>query len=166
MKLNYDQPCYGLYWGYCQEGLLLLLFNQKGVIGQKIIQTSNLAEVLVTNISQILTDHQLTKNDLNLLCLNLGPGAFNGIRISILTGQTIAYYCQIPVYGCSQLKLQLICQKKRAIILKATKNQFYLAWYNHKQDYCEQLVNHDDPLISQLSPSLITLCSSKDFCDR
>lgn len=121
------KPKHYLYLGYCQDGLLMILFNQQQIIDQAIIKTIILAEILVLEIDRLLKKNFLIQKSLDRIYLNHGPGSFNGIRIIVLTAKTMAHYLKIPLYVCSQLKLQLLISKKSAIIISAGKNQVYLS---------------------------------------
>lgn len=121
------KPKYYLYLGYCQDGLLMILFNPQQIIDHAVIKTISLAEILILEIDRLLKKNFLIKQSLNRIYLNHGPGSFNGIRIIVLTAKTIAHYLKIPLYVCSELKLQLLISKKSAIIISAGKNQVYLS---------------------------------------
>lgn len=59
----------------------LLVDNKR--IKRNLELNKNASEFLLSLIDQILTDENLTLNDLDYLGLNIGPGSFTGIRIAM-----------------------------------------------------------------------------------
>ena len=57
------------------------------------------AEVLVPMIEAALADAQLDYQDLDLLAVTIGPGAFTGIRIGLATARSLALASNLPLIG-------------------------------------------------------------------
>ena len=77
------------------------------------------AEVLLDFITQLLTQAELRKNDIDLIATTIGPGSFIGVRTSISVAQTIAYSLGIPVAALPTL--QVIAQSAYNIEPECTK---------------------------------------------
>ncbi|TCS93283.1 tRNA (adenosine(37)-N6)-threonylcarbamoyltransferase complex dimerization subunit type 1 TsaB [Hazenella coriacea] len=58
---------------------------------------------LMPALSQLLTDLDLTLDDLGALAVTSGPGSYTGIRIGVTTAKTMAWARQLPLYSESSL---------------------------------------------------------------
>ena len=63
------------------------------------IMSRGQAEALVPMINTTLEEAAVTANDLNLLAVTVGPGAFTGLRIGLATARGIALAANVPCLG-------------------------------------------------------------------
>ena len=59
---------------------------------------------LMPMIQKLLSDLQITLNDINLIVCDKGPGSFTGIRIGIATAKAFSDSVNIPAIGISSLE--------------------------------------------------------------
>ena len=62
------------------------------------------AEDLMPLITQLLGSAGLRTKDLTAVAVGTGPGPFTGLRIGLVTAQTLGFALGIPVYGVSSLE--------------------------------------------------------------
>jgi tRNA threonylcarbamoyladenosine biosynthesis protein TsaB len=81
-----------------------------------------------------------TLADLGGIAVNIGPGAFTGIRVGLATAQGLAMASGKPLVGCSAFEALVTCASawEGAIcpVLDARKGEVYAALYRqHAQQY-------------------------------
>ncbi len=57
------------------------------------------AEALMPMVNDVLSDADMTFQDLNLIAVTQGPGAFTGMRIGLATAKSIGMVVGVPVVG-------------------------------------------------------------------
>jgi tRNA threonylcarbamoyl adenosine modification protein YeaZ len=143
----------------------------------------NSAEVIYQHRSQVMTDHsrvliqsleEIQKKGFfstfppERIVIGRGPGSFTGIKIANITGRTLAYSLNCPLYGFSTLEMlahqgsKLITPHKGLIILPVIfhkKNEVF--WSEFKLGF-QKLPDHQVKI--QIGPysDIIKLYSSKD----
>lgn len=82
------------------EKLSLALVHSKKLRDQKIFEGPTvLAEDLLVWIEELLKSNQLTPHEIKAMGICVGPGAFTGLRLAMVTAKTLAYALKIPLYG-------------------------------------------------------------------
>lgn len=61
------------------------------------------AQLILPMISELLSNANLSPDQLNAVCYGTGPGSFTGLRIAAAAAQGIAYGLELPVVGVSSL---------------------------------------------------------------
>lgn len=79
------------------------LFDQKTKLVDKLNFDGSfiLSEELVQKIDLLLTKNSLTKKDLTIIAVNIGPGSYTGVRIGVTTANAIAFALNIPILEIS-----------------------------------------------------------------
>lgn len=76
-----------------------------GVIHQLCEEGNNLhSKRLLAMVNELLQQHGLSLQQVELLVVGIGPGAFTGLRIGVGVAQGLAYSSDIPVLGVSSLQ--------------------------------------------------------------
>lgn len=67
-------------------------------------QEKSHAELLAGFLVQALKNHNLKQSDIDAYAVNIGPGSFTGIRISINTIKTLGFVTHKPIYTFNSLE--------------------------------------------------------------
>ena len=62
------------------------------------------SEGLMPQLEQLLTRTKITKNEIDLLAVSMGPGSFTGLRIGLASAEAMAYSWHKPICGVNTLK--------------------------------------------------------------
>lgn len=91
------------------------------------------SEILLATVEQLLSTLKMEKQNLDGICVTMGPGAFTSLRISLAVSEALALGLSIPVYGVDTLKMIAgtlpYYQGKIKVIQNAYKGEFYTATY-------------------------------------
>jgi tRNA threonylcarbamoyladenosine biosynthesis protein TsaB len=99
-------------------------------------QTSAFSRPLLQSIDQVFAWAGCTLDRLTGLVVNIGPGAFTGLRVGLATAQGLAMASDKPVVGCSAFEALvalapawegMICP-----VLEARKGEVYAAMYRQQ----------------------------------
>jgi tRNA threonylcarbamoyl adenosine modification protein YeaZ len=96
-------------------------------------EISKQAERLFILIEEILNSNNLNYHDLNSIGLNIGPGSFTGVRISIAAAKGIRLASKLPLIGVSGLQALAYAteiNKETVIAMDARRDQIYLQIFN------------------------------------
>jgi|TARA_B100000315_G_C14553813_1_gene577168 tRNA threonylcarbamoyladenosine biosynthesis protein TsaB len=95
------------------------------------------AEVLVPMIEDVLAEAGLTYQELKLLAVTIGPGAFTGIRIGLATARALALASDLPLIGITNFAAlahaQAAAERKGRnilIVLETKRADFYACGYD------------------------------------
>jgi len=67
--------------------------------------TRSRSERLMPMIDRLLTDAQMTPQDLEGLAISMGPGSFTGLRVGLSTAKGLAFALGLPVVGVPTLEV-------------------------------------------------------------
>lgn len=62
------------------------------------------AERLIGQITQIMTQANITLDQVERIAVNVGPGSFTGVRVGVATARALALALEIPAVGVSALE--------------------------------------------------------------
>ncbi|GAA5098503.1 tRNA (adenosine(37)-N6)-threonylcarbamoyltransferase complex dimerization subunit type 1 TsaB [Bartonella acomydis] len=95
------------------------------------------AEKLIGHIAQIMTQANMTLNQVDRIAVNIGPGSFTGLRVGVSTARALALALEIPAVGVSALEAlaaQTTTNKNTAstitVVIEAGKGMFYYQNFN------------------------------------
>lgn len=90
-------------------------------------------ELLTASLEEAFTVTGIAAKDIDLLCLDVGPGSFTGVRVGLATMKALGYGLNKPILAFSSLQILAeqvpLIQAKMPLIclLNAHKSQMYAA---------------------------------------
>lgn len=103
------------------------------------------AENLLVFLDELLKKQQLTLADLHKIGIAIGPGAFTGLRLSLIVAKTIALEKKIPLIALSTLealahqeKSKVPAGKNIRIVLKACRGEVTTALFDQNLNRLEK----------------------------
>lgn len=80
------------------------VLEEKKVLGELITNSKKKHSIrLMPAIAHLLTELELTFEQIDLIAVTSGPGSYTGIRIGVATAKTLAWTNNLPLYGVSTL---------------------------------------------------------------
>ena len=91
------------------------------------------AEQLLPARVDLLEASNLGRSDIELVCVNRGPGSFTGLRIGFATGQGLCQSLGIPLVGVDGMEAYLLrtsLSGRTCIVVHSRRELYYVQWYN------------------------------------
>lgn len=118
------------------------------VISSKIIETTKEhyhSAFLISTIRDILKEHSITPQDIDVIATNIGPGSFTGIRacttVARVFAQGVGANAKVKTVGISSLEIlshlndaKLDKSYSTLVALDARKEMAYVAVYENKKE--------------------------------
>ena len=80
------------------------LYDGEQVVAERTtVDAMRHGELLAPEISAVLSEAGLVRQDLTAIAVGVGPGPFTGLRVGLMTARTLAAVLEIPVYGVCTL---------------------------------------------------------------
>lgn len=123
------------------EQCSVAILNNHELIGETtILGNRGQTETILPIIDNLLSQHQMTLDDVDVLAFNRGPGAFSGIRINTAVVQALSFALDVPCVGVSSLRalaqkaffdegLGAVCA-----VLDARMNEVYCGYFEVGKD--------------------------------
>ncbi len=154
-----------LYLDTSDKKSLLLIIREGAVIAERSndIQ-NNHGQVINSQIQEMMTECNLSWQQIDAICVLNGPGSYTGLRISLATAKGLCYAQSIPLILLN--KLDLIYHSAPNIhdtnicsIIKARENEFFAALYSADghQILPYSLLSKDD-LVKEVEAHQAVLC--------
>ena len=97
------------------------------------------SELTIPYLEKALNDVNLTLNDIDEVCVTIGPGSFTGIRIGMCIAKVLASMKNIPLKAISSLNAYA-SQGRKIVILDAKAKRVYLGIYNNNEKVIDECV--------------------------
>lgn len=144
--------------------VILLSHNNKVVYENKIALKRDRAGILFNSIQSMISELNLNLSDLDILFSTIGPGNFNGIRVSLSFVKGFAITNNTQIAGLSSLEaisrsFSNNNKKKIFSIIKASPNFYYIEFFNqfNKSIVPPRLINIDEEIELPVSINDIVL---------
>ncbi|MGH1455561.1 MAG: tRNA (adenosine(37)-N6)-threonylcarbamoyltransferase complex dimerization subunit type 1 TsaB [Alphaproteobacteria bacterium] len=117
-------------------------FRQNIHISKNLEISRGQAEHLIPMINDVLVQSNKEYNDIEMIAVTHGPGAFTGIRIAMATAKSLGLALDIPVIGIctfdavlhsSMAKKGVPIENGAAVILETKRDDFYFRLYDAEQ---------------------------------
>ncbi|PCI56162.1 MAG: tRNA (adenosine(37)-N6)-threonylcarbamoyltransferase complex dimerization subunit type 1 TsaB [Alphaproteobacteria bacterium] len=123
----------------CSTGLY---HDEKGCMAESVMEMSRgQAEHLMPMIDAVLDDAGIAYNEIDLIAVTKGPGAFTGMRIGLATAKSLAMALEIPVIGVCTFRavLQTYLRDKvtadhdsYGVLLETKRQDYYFQMFDGK----------------------------------
>ncbi len=91
------------------------------------------SEGLLPQLEQLLQRTKITKEEIELIAVSMGPGSFTGLRIGLATAEAMAYTWKCPLHGVNTLRALAYNLPLEDLVfspvLDAQKGNYYQALY-------------------------------------
>ena len=124
-----------LVFDTCLDKMYVTLRHDKEILSSRVVENTDNkyhSAFLISTITDVLKQNNLTPKDLDVIGINVGPGSFTGIRACTTVARVMAQELNIKAMGVSSLEiLSKIADKNPLVALDARKNKAYL-WYDNE----------------------------------
>lgn len=86
------------------DQIILALGKEKVMIREVLKSQHRHSEILLLTIDKFLKKNKLKLENLTGLIVNIGPGHYTGLRVGIVTANTLSFALKIPVVGIKNSK--------------------------------------------------------------
>lgn len=110
------------------------LCTEETLLGEYAWQTGNNHSIeLLERIQRLVTECGQTMQSLEAIAVATGPGSFNGLRVALATGKSLAFALAIPLVGISTLDVIAAQQQQWrgpiCAVMEAGRGELYAACY-------------------------------------
>ena len=144
--------------------VILLADNNKIVYKNRRALKRDRAGILFNSIQDIMNNLNFDLSSLDILFSTIGPGNFNGIRVSLSVAKGFAISNNTKIYGLSSLEAisrSFLNKNNKYIlsIIKASPNFYYIEWFdkNNKSITPPKIINLNEDIKLPISITDITL---------
>ena len=109
---------YSLYIDTHYVELVLALFRDGELLCKKEFESNKHSENTVSLLNELLTENNITVNDLNEVIVINGPGSFTGVRIGVVIAKMIGYCKNINIKSLSYLEAMALNYQECIVGLK------------------------------------------------
>src|SRR5688572_17905560 len=131
-------------------GSISVLRSQGTVLGQ--LADVSRAEDLLTEIARLLADCKVSRNQIEMIAVSLGPGSFTGIRIGIATALGLTSSLGAKCVGVNALEaVSMSCPNESATaVLPVGRGYFAFQDFRHAEPAGRPEVVNEEELIQAL----------------
>lgn len=113
-----------------RTGSVSLLRGQKELGSWVCEESESMSQNLILGIKKLLEQHNIQKNELDLVAVSNGPGSLTGIRVGISVAKGLSFAIGITCVGISLLEamftsVQVAVDTTIFTIISGGRNQFY-----------------------------------------
>lgn len=102
------------------------------------------SEYMIQEIDKLLNKHNITRNDITGVIVNVGPGSYTGIRISLTIAKVMCLALNIPMYTLSSLRALQKGLEPSICLMNARSNRSYVGVYSDECLLKDQVMTNDE----------------------
>ena len=102
------------------------------------------SEYMIQEINKLLNKHHIYRNDLGGVIVNIGPGSYTGIRISLTIAKVTCLALNIPLYALSSLRALQKGKEPSICLMNARSNRSYVGVYAEDVILPDQVMTNDE----------------------
>ncbi len=105
------------------------------------------SEHMIPELDNLLSKHQIGKNDIDRVIVAIGPGSYTGVRIALSIAKTIATVLPISLYTVSSLRVLKDKENPSICLINARSNRSYIGIYQGSSCLLpDQIMNNEQVL--------------------
>ncbi len=81
---------------------------------------------LISEIQKILKENSLTSKNIDMICVNCGPGSFTGIRVALTIAKVMAGELDVPLIPLNTAEILLNTYNKKYLIMDARRDMYFI----------------------------------------
>ena len=102
------------------------------------------SEYMIQEIDKLFTKHNISKDDLEGVVVNVGPGSYTGIRISLTIAKVTCLALGIPLYALSSLRALQKELEPSICLMNARSNRSYIGVYDEGVVLTDGIMTNDE----------------------
>lgn len=105
------------------------------------------SEYMIQEIDKLFNKHNISRSDISSIIVNIGPGSYTGIRISLTIAKVMSLALNIPLYALSSLRSLQKDKEVSICLMNARSKRSYIGVY--KEDEClldDQVMTNEEVL--------------------
>ena len=102
------------------------------------------SEYMIQEIDKLMNKHNLSKDDLSGVVVNIGPGSYTGIRISLTIAKVTCLALNIPLYALSSLRALQKEFEQSICLMNARSNRSYVGVYDEECILSDRVMTNDE----------------------
>ena len=102
------------------------------------------SEYMIQEIDKLLAKHNITRNDIGAVIVNIGPGSYTGIRISLTIAKVMCLALNIPLYALSSLRALQKDEEKSICLMNARSARSYIGVYDKDCILSDRVMTNDE----------------------
>ena len=102
------------------------------------------SEYMIQEIDKLLNKHHITRNDITGVIVNIGPGSYTGIRISLTIAKVMSLALNIPLYALSSLRALQKDKEPSICLMNARSSRSYVGVYAEDCILKDQVMTNDE----------------------
>ncbi len=91
------------------------------------------SEEVFVYLDELFKKANLSKNDIDSVCISKGPGSYTGVRIAMTIAKVLCKVKDLKLYTISTLRLYAGNNKNTMVLMDARANRAYVGVYNNEK---------------------------------
>lgn len=127
---------------------------------------TNHSDYVMPMIHQLLSQNNLSVNDISKIAVSQGPGSYTGLRIGISIAKMLAYALKIPLYQFSSLELLALQSDAQVVVplIDARRQAVYTGQYGMHSTYSDEYSSLES-LVDRLNQQQCDICFVADHIE-
>ena len=102
------------------------------------------SEYMIQEIDKLFKKHNISRSDLGSVIVNVGPGSYTGIRISLTIAKVTCLALGIPLYALSSLRALQKGEEASICLMNARSNRSYIGVYDKGVILADGIMTNDE----------------------
>ena len=121
------------------------------------------SEYMIQEIDKLLTKHNISRGDLGSVIVNVGPGSYTGIRISLTIAKVTCLALGIPLYALSSLRALAKGEEPSICLMNARSNRSYVGVYDKNVILSDTIMTNNEVKNYITSHPEYVVCGDTDY---